>query len=362
MSNLRWCFAYMRKQCFILALLFAGALARAKEPGLLPPSFNGWEIAQQSVKHGADPTAVDPTDFPVLKEYGFSDFETATYTRNGRSMQVKAARFNDTSGAFGAFTFYRQPQMQTEDIGDRGASNNSRVLFYRSNILVDANLERITAMSAADLRALAEALPRPQGKVSVPPSLPQHLPKQSILPNTERYLEGPVALERLGVPIPANLVDFSKGAEVEFARYRTSDRDASFTLVEYPTPQIAAERLRAWQSASLPDGPFYFRRSGPLLAAVNGSVPPSEAQSLLASVNYDADVTLTQATRPNPTENRGAFLVALISLVVFFLGVALIFGVAFGGFRIIAKKLFPNRGFDRPEELEIISLNLKGPR
>jgi hypothetical protein len=353
----------MKKRVSILIFAcFSVALAWAKEPALLPPAFNGWQINAQTVKHGSDPAAVDPTDFPVLKEYGFDGFETATYTRNGRSMQVKAARFNDTSGALGAFTFYRQPQMQTEDIGDRGASNNSRVLFYRGNVLVDSNLERITAMSAADLRALADALPRPRGEVSAPPSLPQHLPKQSIVPNTERYIEGPMALERLGVPIPANLVDFSKGAEVEFARYRTSDRDASFTLVEYPTPQIAAERLRAWQTANLPDGPFYFRRSGPLLAAVNGSVPQSEAQSLLASVNYDADVTMTQPTKPNPTENRGAFLVALVSLIVFFLGVALIFGLAFGGFRIIAKKLFPNRGFDRPEELEIISLNLKGPR
>jgi hypothetical protein len=354
----------MNKRLSILVVVaFSVLLASAKEPGLLPLSFNGWEIKQQSVKRGSDPAAVDPSDFPVLKEYGFGDFETATYTRNGRSMQVKAARFHDTSGAFGAFTFYRQPQMQPEDIGDRGASNNSRVLFYRGNVLVDANLERITAMSAADLRALADALPRPRGEVSAPPSLPQHLPKQSALPNTERYIEGPVALVRLGVPIPANLVDFSgKGAEVEFARYRTSDGEAGFTLVEYPTPQIAAERLRVWQAASLPDGPFYFRRSGPLLAAVNGSVPQSEAQSLLASVNYDADVTMTQPTRPNPTEDRGAFLVALVLLVVFFLGLALFFGLAFGGFRIIAKKLFPNRGFDRTEELEIISLNLKGPR
>jgi hypothetical protein len=353
----------MSKRLSIFFLAFGMvAFASAKEPALLPPAFNGWETSPRSVKHGTDPAAVDATDFSVLKEYGFNDFETATFIRNGRSMQVKAARFNDVTGAFGAFTFYRQPQMQPEDIGDRGASNNSRVLFYRGNVLVDATLERVTAMSAADLRALADALPRPRGDVSAPPSLPKHLPKQSILPNSERHILGPVALERLGVPIPADLVDFSgKGAEVEFARYRTSDGDASFTLVEYPTPQIAAERLRAWQAASLPDGPFYFRRSGPLLAAVNGSVPQDEAQSLLASVNYDADVTLTQPTRPSPTEDRGAFLVALVLLVLFFLGAALIFGLAFGGFRIIARKLFPNR-FDRPEEVEIISLNLRGHR
>ncbi len=161
------------------------SLAWAKEPGLLPPVFNGWATNQQSVKSGADPVAADAADFAVLKEYGFTDFETAFYVRNGRKMQVKAARFNDASGAFGAFTFYVQPQMQAEKIGDRGASNNSRILFFRGNILVDVSLEQVTAMSAADLRALADALPQPHGNISVLPALPGNLPQQSILPKSQ---------------------------------------------------------------------------------------------------------------------------------------------------------------------------------
>src|SRR5262245_57083121 len=104
----------------IAALFLASSLlclASAKEPGILPQAFNGWTMNAQSVKTGTDPAGADPTDFAVLKEYGLTDFETATYTRNARKMQVKAARFNDVSGAFGAFTFYVQPQMQTEKIG-----------------------------------------------------------------------------------------------------------------------------------------------------------------------------------------------------------------------------------------------------
>jgi Family of unknown function (DUF6599) len=345
----------------VVAVLLSTVGALAADPGFLPPAFNGWELSPASVKSGSDPAAIDPTDFGVLKEYGFTDFETATYARNGRAMQVKAARSKDASGAYGAYTFYTQPQMQAEKIGDAGVSNNSRILFFRGNILVDVSLERVTAMSASDLRALADALPRPRGNASALPSLPANLPRQSLLANTDRYIAGPIALERLGVPIPADLIDFSTGPDVEFARYRTSTGQAGMTVVEYPTPQIAAQRLRAWQAAALPGGPFFFRRSGPLVTAVNGSIPQSEAESLLASVNYDADVTWNQA-RPAPREDRYSFILALVLLVVFFLGAALLFGFAFGGFRLVAKKLFPNRGFDRKEEVEIISLNLRGPR
>jgi hypothetical protein len=344
----------------LLLVLFSIAGALAAEPKFLPPTFNGWQVSPAGVKTGSDPAAIDPADSAVLKEYGFTDFESASYTRNGRTMEVKAARFENLSGAYGAFSFYSQPQMQTEKIGDGAVSNNSRILFYRGNILVDVSLERVTAMSAADLRALADALPRPGGRNSAPPSVKENLPQQSLLANTARYMMGPQALERLGVPIPADLIDFSKGPDIMFAHYHSSTGEAGMTLVEYPTPQIAAERLRVWQSANLPGGPFYFRRSGPLLAAVNGSIPQSEAESLLASVNYDADVTMTQQ-RPKPREDRYGFVVALLLLCLIVLALALLFGLAFGGFRVLARKLFSNRGFDHKEEVEIISLNLRGP-
>jgi len=342
-----------------LCFLFSSMLAFAKEPSVLPPSFNGWQLDKASVKTGSDPASADGADADVLKEYGFNDFESGNYLRNGRKMLIKIARFNDASGAFGAFTYYVQPQMQDETIGDRAASNNKRILFSRSNLLVDAALDQVTAMSAADLRALADGLPKAKGNISTLPSLPDNLPKQSYIPHSVRYIEGPIALERLGVPIPASLVNFSMGPEVAFARYRSSNGEAYMTLVGYPTPQIAAERLKAFQSAGLAGGPFYFKRSGPFVVAVNGNVPASEAQSLLASVNYDADVTWNQPTKSNPRDNIGNLIVGIFVLIGVILVVALIFGFAFGGVRVLAKKIFPNRVFDRPEDVEIIQLNLK---
>jgi hypothetical protein len=342
-----------------LLLLMGLAFAAPAHQSILPPSFNGWQLEKASVRTGTDPASVDGADAVVLKEYGFSGFEFGDYVRNGRKMHIKIAEFSDASGAFGAFTYYVQPQMQKEEIGDQAVSNNKRILFFRSNLLVDAVLDEVTAMSAADLRALAEALPKAKGSLSALPTLPDNLPTQSLILNTLRYIEGPVAMERLGVPIPATLVNFSMGPEVVFARYKTSNGEAYMTLIGYPTPQIAADRIKAFQAAGLPGGPFFFKRSGPLMVAVNGNVPESEAQSLLASVNYDANVTWNQPTKANPRDNMGNLIVGIFMLIGVILVVALIFGFAFGGVRVLAKKLFPNRVFDRPEDVEIIQLHLK---
>jgi hypothetical protein len=191
------------------------------------------------------------------------------------------------------------------------------------------------------------------------PTLPLNVPTPSLVKHSARYIVGPVAMERQGVPIPAVLVNFSVSPEIEFANYRSSNGSANLTLIAYPTPQIAGERLKAFQSAGLAGGPFYFKRTGPLVAAVNGNIPESEAQSLLASVNYDADVTWNQPTKPNPRDNIGSILMAIFTLIGMLLLVALILGFAFGGVRIIAKKFFPDRFFDKPEDVEIIQLDLK---
>src|SRR5450759_509537 len=159
-------------------LLSLGSLAFASDPNdFLPQSFAGW-IKSGSVQSTTDPAKADAAYPAVLQEYGFADAETVTYTRaGGRKLTVKAARFNDATGAYGAFTFYRQASMGTERIGTKAASANQRILFFRDNILVDADFDRLTEMSAAELRELAGMLPTAKASAANLPSLPGYLPK-----------------------------------------------------------------------------------------------------------------------------------------------------------------------------------------
>src|SRR4029077_14688303 len=108
-----------------------------------------------------------------------------------------------------------------EKIGDQGVSLNERVLFCRGNVLVDAVLSRVTAMSAAELRVLSAALPLPSGGARNLPALLAYLPRQTLLKNSAKYLVGPVGLEKASAPLPAQIVDFSAGAEVVLGTYRT---------------------------------------------------------------------------------------------------------------------------------------------
>lgn len=361
----------MRLLRYLLLILLFAALAFAEQPAnkpavttsaILPSAFAGWEITKPT-QVSKDPRIADSTNADVLREYDFTDFEAATYTRaDGRNLTIKAARFADASGAYGAFTFYRTPEMRDESVGDKGCSLNQRVLFFHGNILVDAVFQQLSAMSAEQLRELADDLPQASGTSSNLPGLPSYLPKDNLEKSTAHYIEGPVALTRLGAPLPAQFVNFQQGAEVMLANYSISGSSATLMLVGYPTPQIAAEELRNIQAAQqknqLGGAQLNTRRTGPILVLVSGAVPAEGAKSLLTSVNYDADVTWNQNTYQSPRDNPGTLMVGIITLAGIVIGLSVVSGIAFGGFRLMVKRIFPNKVFDRPEQMEIIALHL----
>src|SRR5450759_2769284 len=241
---------------FLFCGLFCAAALAAEPPApvpvvptpVLPTEFAGWQV-KGAVARSADPAVADQVNAPVLKEYGFQRLEKAAYTRDdGRNLAIKAAVFADASGAYGAFTYYYSDEMGEEKIGGQAAFLNNRVLFYQGKVVVDAVFEKMSVMSEAQLRELAGLLPQAEGNKGNPPSLPTYLPKRAFgknfEKNTTKYIMGPVALDRIGSPLPASMVDFKSGAEVVMGKYAVNAGESTLMLIEYPTPQIATERLR----------------------------------------------------------------------------------------------------------------------
>jgi hypothetical protein len=350
-------------------ICLTGAALAAPNTGsspILPGQFAGWQ-AQGSPRISSDASAADPANAALLKEFGFSDFESATYkSDDGRTLQIRAARFADASGAFGAYTFYLQPQMVGEEIGDQGASSNQRVLFYRGYIVVDAVFSQMSVMSAASLRELAGDLPRPPGNAGNLPPILAYMPHHGYETNTEKYAEGPLGLAAINSPLPAALVDFNSSPELVLGQYSTPSGAATIMLIEYPTPALAAARLRgidAANHAAPPQpgvaavenvGPFFAKRTGPIVVIAAGSLSPSDAQILLGAVNYEASVTWNENTYFDKKDNLANLLVNIILLCMIIGAISLAAGIAFGGARVLLRRYFPGKA----DEVEFISLDL----
>ncbi len=374
MKFLRQVLVVFLVSCAVVLAAESRAPATVSGAAVLPTEFAGWQV-KGAVSRSDDPAAADATNAPVLTEYGFQRLEKAAYTRDdGRNLVLKAAVFADASGAYGAFTYYYSEEMGQETIGRQAAFLTNRVLFYQGNVLVDAVFDRMSVMSASQMRQLAGLLPQPEDNKDKLPSLPTRLPKgsdKSLEKNTTKYILGPVALDRVGAPLPSAMVDFKSGAEVVLARYAATAGDATLMLIEYPTPQIAAERLRQIDASHqitqqqpgvapiLDVGPFFDTRTGPIIVIAAGPLSKSEARSLMSSISYEADVTWNENTYVSKKDNLANFLFNAIVLCGIVVGLALVAGIAFGGLRLLVKRLFPDSVFDRRETMEFISLHLE---
>ena len=352
------------------SVLLAAPGADSPLPPILPKQFAGWQM-QGAARPSKDAAAADPSNAALLKEYGFTDFEAAAYkSDDGRTLKIRAARFTDASGAFGAYTFYLQPGMAREEIGDQGASADRRVLFYRGHIVVDAVFNELSVMSAASLRELAGALPRPSGNAGNLPPILAFMPHHGYEANTEKYAEGPLGLGAITSPIPADLVDFGANPEVVLGQYSVAGGEATLMLIEYPTPALAAEHLRridAANHAAQPQagveavenvGTFFDKRTGPIVAIAAGPLSQGAAQTLLGAVNYDASVTWNENTYFDKKNNIANLLVNIILLCIIVGAISLAAGVAFGGARVLLRRYFPGPVFGRADQTEFISLDL----
>jgi hypothetical protein len=346
----------------LLVTLFGVVACAAGAENILPKSFAGW-TQTAAVTTITQSGQADAANAAVLNEYGFTGSETATYTRpDGRKLTITALRFKDATGAYGAFTFYRDPAMKVEQIGTKSASANERIVFFRSNVVVDAKFDRVTGMSGAELRELAGMLPEAAATAANLPNLPEYLPKQGVVENSAKYLLGPQALAATKTPLSAELVGFATEPEILTQTYNTADGPVTLMLVQYPTPQIAIERLRAFQASPDSGKTFAARRTGPIIVAESGNVASGEAQALLNSVNYEAEVTWNEATTIAKRDNIGNLMVAVFGLIGILLVFGLIFGVFFGGIRVLLTRYFPGTMFDVPANVEILQLHLRdGP-
>lgn len=339
---------------------------------LLAQEFAGW-VQSAAPQIAADAVQADAANAAALKEYGFTSGETASYKRGDDTLQLRALRFGDTSGAYGAYSYYRQSGWPKEEIGSGAASDHNRVIFWLGTTVVDANFSRIGPMSGAELREVASHLPLAEGNKGVTPPVLSYMPKASLDGQTSHYALGPAGYAGSGGVLPAGLIGFDEGAESVTANYSLRSGPATLTVIDYPTPQMAAAAeskvrgyIKAGNQAQNPwpkpladsdQASLEVRRSGPLVALVSGDAIPDESHQLLELVHYDADLI----SIPQPTESEVAktskLLLGIATITLIGSITAILLGVFFGGGRALFR-VARGKPISSVYDEEFISLDL----
>jgi hypothetical protein len=319
-----------------------------------PASFGGWTIVAQ---RGEGSTLGVDLDMPVLKESELVDESSRAYRNGDQIVHLKLYKFRDSSGAYEGYTVLRDSESPVKIF---------QATIPKGNLVLSIWSE--TKLDPEGVRAFAEWEQSVSDGVASPP-VATYLPDQGKQPRTEWYALGPVAFrgaaKELGGANSPSLVDavgFNSGAEAMFAEYQSGKDAATLLLIEYPTPQLAELHLRHLQRG-LRDAKLStssIERKGSLLSIVLAPTSAEYAEKLRGAVNYETQVTWNEPSSTATDPPITSTLVKIIVATGVFMMVTLVLGIAFGGVRIITKRLFPGKVFDRPAQMEVLQLGLSG--
>jgi hypothetical protein len=361
----------MRRFCRIggLALALAAApcsFAQKQKPTLesfFPDRFGPWRATNT-------PSKVKPTEeqYPLLQEAGWSDSFALEYSNGPQRVGVLMTQFRDPTGAYEAYTARISPDMHPSIVGELSGVDHDRLVMLIGNVLLEVSPPQIP--STAELQELARSIKKYADTTPLPP-VRAYLP-EGFSDGTQRYSLGPAgfraALERLHRTEYSALaaeVGFDNGAETMLAEYRKRDDAAVVVLIEYPTPQLAEQHMHHLQTI-LPGiakaGEAKIARTGSLLSMVLGATTPAYAASLRSAINYETQVTWNEPTHTLTDPPWLVIVSRIFTATGIFLVIAIVLGVAFGGLRVVTKRLFPGKVFDRPKDIEVLQLGLSGKR
>ena len=353
-----------------LAAMFLSLLAiSTSAQAVIPDSFAGWSCNGRSAFDPARPSEIasqtaSSVGNDVLAEYGFVAGEQCEYTRGPEKLGVQVYRMKDPSGAYGLYSYMRTADLPHGTLTDHSALGPLRALALDGNLLLDIRGNELPRREK-DLKALVAAV-KLHAEEGPLPSLPDEMPPEGMVDRSDHYLLGPATLYQFVPVATSDWLGFSQGAEAESARYRKEGHEVTLLLVDFPTPQTAAKKLAEMQkvfhvNGSNPDPnapPLFAKRSMTLLAIVYGARSQAEADALLKQVESGAEITWNEPT----FQFKEPPITAMIAGTIIGAGIicmfAIISGIAFGGFRLVVKRYFPDKVFDRSSHLQVLQLGL----
>src|SRR5579864_1853087 len=145
---------------FVLALggLWSAPLAAQD---LLPSNVGTWTASGSTTQVPAQQIEQLANDRAnILREYGVTSSERRDYASGDDKITVTLYRMVDPSAAFGAFTFFRDPDMALPApimAASYAAGKRGRELLVVGNLMLDVNAGK-AQMAPADLNALAKSV------------------------------------------------------------------------------------------------------------------------------------------------------------------------------------------------------------
>ncbi|HEX5431601.1 MAG TPA: DUF6599 family protein [Bryobacteraceae bacterium] len=288
------------------------------------------------------------TDQALDAEYGLREAEQIEYASPTGRFTATAWRFDDSTGAMSFFEARRPAAAKPSNLSQLAAAIPDGVLYAFGNYVFEFKGGQPTQ---AELTHLYGVIPKLEN--SPLPALMDFLPTQNLIPNSQRYVLGPVSLARFDPGIPPSVAAFHLDSEAQIGTYRTDKGPMTMAIFSYPTPGIARQQDAGFQKIQ----GAVVKRSGPLVAVILHPQDANAAESTLALVRYEQNLTLNERPPGEEVRDDAQVMLNIFAFAGILLGMCIIAGIGFGAFRVLLRKLGWKGG--QPEPLIVLRLGEK---
>lgn len=251
--------------------------------------------AAEYSSHDADRAA-------LMSEYGLREMAVGNYVnQHDATVRVEVFRMINYVAAYGAYSLERDADATRIDVGTEGALSKNVLGFFKGAYYVRLSTTggaRPDARQPEALIGLAQRLAdQLRAGTSEIPVLIQHLPEEHLVPGTERFIAGPLALaQHPGYDNPNDVFFLaSEAVEAAIAEYESNGRRSQLMMVEYHTPQLAGEAYRRVQQYfdALPDAERQRRllkREGNYIIEAFNIQDPGAMQHIVGQIKYGPSI------------------------------------------------------------------------
>ena len=233
-------------------------------------------------------------------------------------------------------------------LGTEGFRLGNRSEFWQAKYVV--KLEG----SPGAMESLARTVSQNIFGSSRKPPVSTHLPPENMVQGSERYAVDAPGIAR-NLDVDPQKLGFDDSVEVATADYRVNGKTAHLMLLMYPDQQLAKKYEEQW-SADDAAGTQTRKRTGAILAMVRGS---HDRGGVKSDPGW-RELRNTGNLGPAPARHfhprcHSDHLQFHRDCPDFLRSLS---GLSFGGVRIFVKARYPDKIFDRAEDMEIIQLKL----
>jgi hypothetical protein len=329
----------------------ARPLARSVAFALLIPLVSAaavWPDQLGAFRRVSDQSVAFQSNEAIWNEYGFQEGEEAHYEGAGEQFTAGAWRFQDSTGAMAAFEWLRLPDTKPSGIARLAAENaNGAIIAHGNYVLVFVGYHPAAPFLVTVIQGLKQVDNTPL------PILRDYLPSQDLVPNSERYVEGPAALQMFDPGIPPSTAAFHLSAEAQVGTFHTPAGDLKLAIFSYPTHQIARQQTAQFQQIA----GAMVKRTGPLVAVILSPPNADAAEKLLSLIRYQAAITLDERVSTR-RDNIGNLVINAFILIGILLCFSIVGGLAFGSVRAFLRR--GGRG-EEADAMTVLHLHDRSP-